>query len=281
MNNTTSKKELSNKSIAYYNNGNDLGRFELDVPYVPTPLPVVHKILSIVDIIPSDIIYDLGCGDGRFIITAAKEFNVSGIGCDIDLQKIENCLLNAKKERVLEKVSFVHKNLFDISLVDATVVILYLLTNINVRLIPKLFSELKPDTRIISHDFSMDSWVADEHHIFEEHSIYLWIVPANFSGVWSWEIPETIVRCALKIDQHFQKANASFLSPNTHTTESISIKGNSIEIRFHTNLSGREKFYKLRGTIDENTISGVLVQNGNSIKDWHAYRQPTTKSLIH
>ncbi|MBC7945987.1 MAG: methyltransferase domain-containing protein, partial [Burkholderiales bacterium] len=126
-----------------------------DVPYVPTPEAVVEKMLEVAKVGPKDVLYDLGSGDGRIVITAAKKYGATGVGVDIDPERITEAQFNAKAAGVTDKVTFREGDLFEMDLSKATVVTLYLLPSINLKLMPKLFAELKPGTRIVSHSFDM------------------------------------------------------------------------------------------------------------------------------
>jgi SAM-dependent methyltransferase len=152
----------------------------LDVPYVPTPEPVVEKMLEMAAVTASDVVYDLGCGDGRIVITAAKKYGARGVGVDIDPERIKESNANAQAAGVTDRVTFVKRDLFKMELKNATVVMLYLLPEINMRLRPKLFRELPPGTRIVSHDFDMGNWepkqtvkIRDQR----EHTLYFWTIP--------------------------------------------------------------------------------------------------------
>ena len=129
-----------------------------DVPFVPTPQPVVEAMLKLADVKKGDILYDLGSGDGRMVVTAAKLYGVKGTGIDIDPQRIQEANANAKKEGVENMVRFLNQDLFEADIHDATVVTLYLLPGINLKLKPKLWKDLKPGTRIVSHSFDMGDW---------------------------------------------------------------------------------------------------------------------------
>jgi Methyltransferase domain len=131
---------------------------EKDVPYVPTPTPVVNEMLRIANVKKNDVLYDLGSGDGRIVITAAQKFGTRGVGIDIDPQRIKEANQNAKKAGVTDRVQFRQQNLFETDFSNATVVTLYLLPDINLRLRPRLLSQLKPGTRIVSHAFDMGDW---------------------------------------------------------------------------------------------------------------------------
>ncbi|MFN6569367.1 class I SAM-dependent methyltransferase [Dendronalium sp. ChiSLP03b] len=148
-----------------------------DVPYVPTPQPVVDAMLKVAKVNKNDILYDLGSGDGRIVVTAAQKYGTRGTGIDIDPQRIKEANENAQKAGVTDRVKFVQQDLFNTNLSDATVVTLYLLPDINLKLRPKLFKELKPGTRIVSHAFDMGDWKPQQTLQVEGKTIYYWVVP--------------------------------------------------------------------------------------------------------
>ncbi|BBD69826.1 hypothetical protein NIES4072_28390 [Nostoc commune NIES-4072] len=148
-----------------------------DVPYVPTPQPVVDAMLKVAKVGKNDLLYDLGSGDGRIVNTAAQKFGTQGFGIDIDPQRIKEANENAKKAGVSDRVKFVQQDLFKTDFSKATVVTLYLLPEINLKLRPKLLSELKPGTRIVSHAFDMGDWKPDQTLTVEGKTIYYWVVP--------------------------------------------------------------------------------------------------------
>ena len=149
----------------------------LDVPYVPSPNPVVEGMLKLAGVSAGDTVYDLGCGDGRIVITAARTFGAKGVGVDINPERIEEARANARSAKVEDKVKFEENDLFKANIANATVVTLYLLPDVNVRLKPKLLKELKPGTRIVSHSFDMGDWKPEKDEVVEGRHIYLWTVP--------------------------------------------------------------------------------------------------------
>jgi ribosomal protein L11 methylase PrmA len=149
----------------------------VDVPYVPTPQPVVDAMLRLAKVKRGDVLYDLGSGDGRIVITAAKRYGVRGTGVDIDPQRIKEANANARRAGVARRVRFVNEDLFQIDFSDATVVTLYLLPRLNLQLRPRLINELRPGTRIVSHGFDMGDWKPDRVIEVGTSTIYLWIVP--------------------------------------------------------------------------------------------------------
>ncbi|MGO1541215.1 MAG: SAM-dependent methyltransferase [Luteimonas sp.] len=149
-----------------------------DVIYVPTPQPVVDAMLELAEVGPDDVLYDLGSGDGRIPVTAAKEFGIRAVGIDINPVRIREANANAEEAGVTDKVTFIEGDLFEANISDATVVSLYLLQSLNVKLRPKLLSELRPGTRIVSHAFDMaNEWEPEETREVEGSTIYLWTVP--------------------------------------------------------------------------------------------------------
>jgi SAM-dependent methyltransferase len=149
----------------------------LDVPYVPSPNPVVEAMLKLADVKSTDTVYDLGCGDGRIVITAAKTFGAHGVGVDLNPERIEEAVANAKKAGVAELAGFEENDLFKADISKATVVTLYLLPDVNARLKPKLLRDLKPGTRVVSHSFDMGDWKPDKEQIADGKHIYLWVIP--------------------------------------------------------------------------------------------------------
>jgi len=151
----------------------------LDVPYVPTSNDVVAAMLKLAGVQKSDVVYDLGCGDGRIVIMAAKQFGAHGVGIDINPERIQEARANAKQAGVENLVKFEENDLFQGDIHNATVVTLYLLPTINLKLRPKLLSDLKPGTRVVSHSFDMGDWKPEKEDSVDGASIYLWTIPAK------------------------------------------------------------------------------------------------------
>jgi SAM-dependent methyltransferase len=150
-----------------------------DIHYVPTPETVVVEMLRLADVTATDIVYDLGSGDGRIPITAARRFGARGVGIDLDPKLVAQATRNAADAGVADRVRFVEADIFEADISNATVVTLYLLTSINERLRPKLLRELKPGTRIVSHQFRMGDWQPEREIVFEYRPLFLWRVPAR------------------------------------------------------------------------------------------------------
>jgi ribosomal protein L11 methylase PrmA len=148
-----------------------------DVIFVPTPQEVVEDMLRLANVQKGDVLYDLGSGDGRIAITAARKYGIKATGIDIDPERIREANENAKKAGVTNLVRFKQENLFTADFRDATVITLYLLPDLNVKLRPKLWNELKPGTRIVSHQFEMGTWKPEKKLESNGRTIYFWTVP--------------------------------------------------------------------------------------------------------
>lgn len=151
---------------------------KLDVWYVPTPHEIVDRMLDVARVRPGDVVYDLGCGDGRMVIAAAKKFGTRGFGVDLDPRRIREARANANAAGVEDLVKFEVGDMFKTDISEATVVMLYLLPELNRRLRPKLFAELEPGARVVSHDFDMGKeWPPEEYIKLGTSGIYLWTIP--------------------------------------------------------------------------------------------------------
>lgn len=168
---------------------------EPDVIYVPTPQKVVDKMLELAQVKKGDVVYDLGCGDGRIVVTAAKKYGVKAVGFDINPERIKESLANVKSNKVEHLVTIKQADIFTLDLREANVVTLYLLPELNVRLMPQL-EKLKPGSRIVSHDFDMRgakpvqtvSVSTDSDELQQtDHTVYKWIVPWEKEGAGSGE----------------------------------------------------------------------------------------------
>jgi SAM-dependent methyltransferase len=159
-----------------------------DVPYVPTTEPAVEEMLKLANVKKTDIVYDLGCGDGRIVIAAAKKYGARGVGIDINPERIKEATQNAKKAGVENLVRFEENDLFEADIHEATVVSLFLLPNINLKLRPKLLQDLKPGTRVVSNTFDMGDWKAEkeatvgddgDEYTYLSKKLFLWTIPAQ------------------------------------------------------------------------------------------------------
>jgi SAM-dependent methyltransferase len=233
----------------------------LDVPYVPTPEPVVQRMLEIASVQTDDYVVDLGSGDGRIAIAAVKERGAkSALGVDLNPERIEEAKANAEKAGVADKVNFEQGDLFEKDISDANVLTMYLLPRVNMRLRPVILSELAPGTRVVSHAFSMEDWEADQTDIVDGRYIYLWIVPAKVEG--QWQVTDAGERFTLDLTQTFQKVSGQVSSAGQTNT-----------------VEGKLEGTKLRFTIGDRTFVGTVngdqitaVDENGSVSNWSATR---------
>lgn len=264
--------------------------YQYDVPYVPTPPEVVQEMLKMANVNKNDYLYDLGCGDGRIVITAVKNTGCRGVGIDINPIRIEESRNNASKEGVMNRVEFIQQDLFEADFSKATVVTLYLLQSVNLELRPKILRILKPGTRIVSHDFSMKDWEADketevkmEHR---SHSVYFWIVPANVSGTWKWTSLDgsNNDQYVLEIDQKFQKiSGVLYVNGFAFTIEHGELTGDRLRFTVGRAVEGQMVRMSFRGTVKGNSIRGTIrtvADTATKTSNWRANRDPSTVSPI-
>jgi SAM-dependent methyltransferase len=180
-----------------------------DVPFVPTPQPVVDEMLRLADPKEGETLYDLGCGDGRIVVTAAKRYKVKGIGVDIDPERIKESNENAQNSGVTDRVKFLQQNLYEMDFSDADVLCMYLLTSVNAKLKPKILADMKPGARVVSHAFDLGDWKPDKTvqvAASDSRTVYFWIVPAKVEGTSDvmLETPQGKQRATLDLKQNYQ-----------------------------------------------------------------------------
>lgn len=256
-----------------------------DVPYVPTPEDVVDAMLDMAEVTGDDIVYDLGCGDGRIVVAAASRFGAHGVGVDLDPQRIEESIKNAVAADVADNVEFRQMDLFQTDISPASVLTLYLLTYVNMKLRPKIFDELRPGTRVVSHNYGMDDWKPDGYREIPgrwgEHKVFFWVVPANVSGEWTWE---TIagggsVRNTLTVMQTFQEVSGTLVTGDRNIPLSaISVEG----VVFRIAAGEGSGFMQYEGVADGDIIKGTvrIGVNGERSIPWSAVRTSGTMTDI-
>jgi len=180
-------------------------------PYVPTPWVIVDRMLALADIRADDVVYDLGSGDGRLVITAARRFGARGVGVELQPELVALANEGAKKEGVADRVKFIQGDLFETDIREATVVTLYLLPGSVTRLVPRFLAELRPGTRIVSHDYPLSPWKPDKDvsmDVPEKEFIsgttwtrlYYYVVPARIRGEWELTLPKRLARTPLSLE---------------------------------------------------------------------------------
>jgi len=268
---------------SWYETGYNMG---YDVPYVPTRYEVVDEMLKMANVSKDDIIYDLGCGDGRIVITAAEKMGTHGVGIDIDPQRIKESTENAVNAKVTERVQFLQQDLFEAEITDATVVALYLLSSVNLKLRPKLLRELKPGTRIVSHNYDMGDWQYEQmkevNTNMGSHTVYYWVVPSNVSGTWEWTMPAGTgeKRYVLHLVQEFQEFNGTVtVSDSKIPIKKTKLSGDGLQFTIEQEVNGQTVSMQFEGHVSGNSIEGSvnskvgLVANKST---WKAERDPST-----
>ena len=249
-----------------------------DVIYVPTPPEVVEVMLRLAEVDNKDVLYDLGCGDGRIPITAAKKHGARGVCVDIDPQRIRKARENAKQAGVVDRVKIIEGDLFETDLRPATAVTLYLLNSLNLKLRPKLLQELKPGTPVVSHDFHMDDWKPEEEIQLGGHKVYKWRIPARAAGTWRWQGPAPQrAQYELVLQQKLQRVDGTLLVnghrrpvQNGHVTVNeirFEVPGDNVQpaLRFEgniagSNIRGRVRAYNGTETAWSATLAGSLTR---------------------
>jgi Histone methylation protein DOT1 len=255
-----------------------------DVPYVPTPPNVVDAMLQLAGVGPADYLIDLGSGDGRIVIAAAKKYGARGLGVEIEGSLVSDSRREAQRQGVSDRAEFQERNLFITDLSRATVVTMYLFPQVIMQLRPRLLAELKPGTRVVSHEFDMDNWLPDERMKiavpdkpygppFSE--IYLWIVPANVAGGWRWQLDVGgwPVAYEIVLQQTFQMlAGDPVVEGKPARIESGRMRGEEIRFMLTAELGGRTLRHEFTGRASGDAISGKVRLDGGGEVGWNAVR---------
>ncbi len=224
----------------------------LDAPYVPTPQDVVDRMLELAKITGDDFVMDLGCGDGRILVTAAQKFGARGFGVDIDPKRIVEAKANAAAAGVSDKVDFGIEDLFHTPIGKASVLALYLFPHINELLAPRMLKEMKPGSRIVSHGFGIGKWRPDKEDMVAMRHIYFYVVPANVEG--SWRIKEDGgLIYTLALIQSFQRITGYLEGVDGVRLRNARLAGAEIAFALETPNAPRKDF---SGIVDGETISG-------------------------
>jgi SAM-dependent methyltransferase len=210
---------------------------------------VVDAMLSLARLQPDDYVIDLGSGDGRILIAAARSNAAHGLGVDIDPVQIGEANRNARNAGVTGLISFRRQDLFQTPLQDADILTLYLTAEVNLRLRPRILAQMRPGTRVVSHDFDMGDWHYDERRRVGDATVFLWIVPAQVDG--NWTLTDGNRTVPLGIDQDFQRFTGT--AGGDGRIEQGRLAGTAI--RFIANLGNGRRVYE--GTVQGNRITGT------------------------
>ena len=251
-----------------------------ETPFVRSPAVVVDTMLKMAGVRATDFLIDLGSGDGRIVINAAKEYGARGFGVDYDPRLVAFATENARKEGVDDRIKFIQQDLFKTELGSATVITMYLLEEYNMALRPRLFA-LKPGTRIVSHDWHLGDWEADAKvkipvpdkpvGLEKASWIYLWVVPAKVGGAWNSQVPTDNgwVNVELKFVQHFQKISGeATVSGKKIPIERASLSGDFLSFRIQ--IGTQTVLFK--GQVQSGRITGQVMQSGGRNLRWRALR---------
>ena len=281
---------------------------EPGAPYVPTPMSVVTRMLELARVTDSDTLYDLGSGDGRLPITAARLYGSRGVGVELDSSLVTRSRRRAREAGVDNLVRFVRGDLFETDIRPATVLTLYLFPGMNERLRPRILREMEPGDRVVAHDFSMGEWDADSvvtvrkrggvqlpDGLFDGRegfgdrttaadtllpdvdagtgraTLYLWVIPADAGGTWAFTLPGGDSG-RVRIDQRFQKLRAAAVGGGIDSVASARVHADSVEIR----LVADGETLRLRGTVDGDRMRGRSAAAG----PWSARRVEDTDASI-
>ncbi len=253
-----------------------------EVPYIQTPQAVVDKMLDLAEVGPDDFLIDLGSGDGRIVITAAQERGARGFGIDLDTGLVETSNAAARRAGVAERARFFARDLFDTDLREATVLTMYLLPAVNLQLRPRLLAQLKPGTRVVSHDWDMGEWRPDAKAVLEgltkpvmpiqASTVHLWIVPAGVAGSWSLRIERADAREAIELEftQRFQEISGIARRARGRTLlQSTHLRGSEIRFAVIDETRRPSELLQFFGRVYGDTMEGTT----GAGRRWRAQRK--------
>ena len=252
-----------------------------ETPYVQTPQPVVDAMLKLAGVRATDFLIDLGSGDGRIVVTAATRFGVRGFGVDYDPRLVTLATENAKKAGVEDRVRFVQEDLFKTDLHQATVITMYLLPEYNLNLRGRFLEQLRPGTRIVSHDYDMGAWRPDVSidvpapgkpvGIKQESKVFFWIVPGRFGGRWTTRVPtgKGWKDAVIEIDQRYQEfSGRALIGKQSIELERPFLRGDYVSFRFQYGTS----MVRFQGRVKEGRIVGQTATEDGREYRWRAVR---------
>ena len=258
----------------------------LDVGYVPTPMEIVNEMFLLSAVGPKDFLIDMGSGDGRFVITAAKRFGTRGLGVDLNPKLVALSKKYALAEGVADRTEFLVQDIFLTDIQAADVVTMYLLPEVNLKLRPKLLGELKPGARVVSHNYHLGDWRPDKTVLMEKITsegddsiLYFWVVPASVAGTWHWRVDlrgdeQDFI---LELQQHYQDISGTARNKDhPWPVFNASLTGDRIRFSLASEADGRIIRQDYEGRVNGNAIEGTATisgaTEGKQLK-WQAFRQ--------
>ena len=249
-----------------------VGQAGKDVIWVPTPEYLVDRLLQMTQVTPNDFVVDLGSGDGRTVIAAAKKFHANSLGIEYNADMVVLSKKNAVQEGVSDKAKFVEGDIFATDFSRATVVTLYLLPDLNLRLRPMLL-EMKPGTRVASHQFSMGEWQPDETSNFDGRSAYFWVVPARVEGNWTLAYggKKPGAEHAISLTQKFQMVEGAVVLPGAKRLglRDLRLRGERFDFSF---VDERGVLREFSGRVSGDAMAGSMKVAGKAGPKWRARR---------
>lgn len=251
---------------------------DVPTPYIPSTRGNVDEMLRLAAVTPNDVVYDLGSGDGRIVIAAARDYGARGVGIDIDAELVKLSIENARREGVAERTAFRASDIFAVNLREATVVTMYLLSGLVAKLEPKLLAELKPGTRIVAHDYGFPKWQPDRK-VQISKTYLLYVVPARVAGAWRMEVPQAPLtrgrEFLLEFEQQYQQVRGGVRVQGGYLPAfEARVEGEKISFT----LVDDDMSYRFEGLAREDVMEGV-VRYGYGAKHseqrWRAQRAAT------
>jgi hypothetical protein len=235
----------------------EMGQPGKDVMWVPTNDALVARMLEMAQVTSADLVYDLGAGDGKIAIAAGRDFGARAVGVEYDpqLARLGQCYVQA--ERLGELVRIIEGDIFKIDFTAATVVTLYLLPELNLRLRPTILG-MKPGTRVVSHSFMMDDWEPDERSMTVDGSAYLWIVPAQVAGTWEFRESDGQGRLVVQLEQNFQQLSGR--AGDEPLISDARVRGSQVNLTFFENAAPT----KVEGRVEGNRIDAQVTRAGKT-----------------
>jgi hypothetical protein len=259
---------------------------ELDTPYVPTPQVVVDRMLDMAQLKSGETVIDLGSGDGRIMIEAARKYGARGFGVEIDPKLVKISNERAVKAGVADRVKFLQQDLFKTDFHEANVLTLYLLPDVNLALRPKILAELKPGSRVVSHDYGMGDWHPDAQETIpapdkkvgarKESQVFLWTVPANVEGEWRFELASGVKsrRTRLVLKQKYQAVSGTveLTGQGDVPLSAGALRGDELRLTLPAGAVDRGPV-EMVGRVNGGKIVGTLRKAGRDLANWSAQRK--------